>query len=134
MEEITLHIEPENDRDAPEILKNDDEAGALAIDIFETDAEIVILAPIAGVDERSLDLELTEDLLKISGERPRPKNVPATAKFLVEECFWGKFSRNILLPAAVNSAEISATLENEILIIKIPKARKVAKKKISLKK
>ncbi len=133
MEEITLHIGSEEKREAP-ILKEEEDSGALALDIFEDTDRIIILAPVAGVDESSVEIVLTEDLLTIKGMRPRPDSIPKNAHFFVEECFWGKFLRSVLLPTAVNSAEISARLERDILYIDIPKARKAASKIISLKK
>jgi len=130
---MTLHIGAEEKREAP-ILKEEEDSGALAIDIFEDAEKIIILAPVAGVDEASVEIVLTEDLLSIKGNRPRPDSIPKNARFFVEECFWGKFSRSVLLPTAVNSAEISARLDRDILYIDIPKARKAASKIISLKK
>ena len=108
--------------------------GQLALDIFETENHIFCVAPIAGVDETSLDISLTKDLLTITGNRPRPQSLPKAQEYFLEECFWGKFSRNILLPAAINSADIVARMERDIIIVQIPKARKVEQKKISIQK
>jgi HSP20 family protein len=91
-----------------------------------------VIAPVAGVDEKSLEISLTDDLLSIKGNRPRPKSLPQPQRSFAEECYWGSFSRNILLPAAVNSADMSARLESDIIVIEIPKARKATSKIISL--
>lgn len=112
----------------------ENDEGQLALDIFETSEKIFVVAPIAGVNEHSLDIMLTKDVLTIKGNRPHPKSLPHAKEFFLEECFWGDFSRNILLPAAINSADIVARMERDIVIVEIPKARKVEQKKISLKK
>ena len=109
-----------------------EDAGELAVDIAETATSIFIVAPIAGVDESSLAIEIDDDLLVIRGERKLPESIPAKAERHSEECFWGAFKRTILLPTAINSAEIVATLEQHILMIEIPKARKATSKTIPL--
>lgn len=130
MEERTIHIGGK-DQKVPTLKKEEDE-GQLLLDIFETDEKIFIIAPVAGIDEETVEISLTDDLLTIRGERPRPKSLPTNVNYFTEECYWGTFSRNVLLPAAVNSAEIVARLERDIIVVEIPKARKVGSKIISL--
>lgn len=113
-------------------IQTDNDEGQLSLDVFESENSIVVVAPIAGVDEKNLSINITEDLLTITGERLRPKSLPKPKKYFVEECYWGKFSRSILLPTAINSAEITARLDRDIIIIEVPKARKVASKIIPL--
>lgn len=114
------------------VLKKENDEGQLLLDILETGEKIIIVAPVAGIDEKTVEISLTEDLLTIRGERPRPTTLPKNGAYFTEECYWGSFSRNILLPSAVNSAEIVARLERDIIIIEVPKARKVNSKVISL--
>lgn len=114
------------------LLKKEDDQGQLSLDIFETEDKIIIIAPIAGIDEKSLEISVNEDLLTIKGARPRPSGLPKHKTYLIEECYWGVFSRNVLMPAAVNSAEIIARMQRDILIVEIPKARKVKTKIISI--
>jgi HSP20 family protein len=113
-------------------IKTDSEQGQLSLDVLETETSIVVVAPVAGVDEKNLSISITEDLLTISGERLFPSSLPKPTKKYVEECYWGKFSRSILLPTAINSAEITARLDHDIIVIEVPKARKVASKNIPL--
>lgn len=132
MSEDTIRISAtQQNRTSPKAESKNDE-GQLALDIFETSDCIFLLAPIAGIDESSLDISLTEDLLTISGNRPRITSVPEPKEYFLEECYWGRFSRSVLLPAAINSADIIARMERDIIIVEIPKARKVEHKNIPL--
>lgn len=129
-----MHIQSlpsDEERSAPEI--GEEGEGELALDIFEDEHCLYFIAPIAGVDEKSVDINITDDVLSISGTRPRPKSLPKAKHHYLEECYWGPFRRNVLLPSAVNSDETKARLEQDILIVEVPKARKAAKKIISLK-
>lgn len=98
----------------------------LSMDIFEADDTLFILAPLAGINLEEIKIQLSDDILSISGERILPEYISAihSKKYFVQECHWGKFSRSIVLPTAVNSADIIANAENDILRITIPKARK----------
>lgn len=97
-----------------------DEVGQLTLDIFQTKDEIVILAPIAGTAAKDVIVTVTEDVLTIKGERLSPYDIDEK-DFLTKECFWGKFSRSIVLPKNANPREINATSKNNILEIRIPR-------------
>jgi HSP20 family protein len=113
---IKIHPLPNNDI---EPLKK--EVGQLSVDIYRTDKEIVILAPIAGVNRDDIKLSVTDDVLVIKGERPSRENIPEE-NYYTQECFWGNFSRAIVLPQEADSKNISASFENNVLEIRIPKA------------
>ena len=106
--------------------KHDDE-GRLALDIFETAESIFIVAPVAGVAASEIEILVNEDTLTIRGARTFPKKLPKAQNFFLEECFWGAFSRSVVLPSAVNSAEIKAKMKNNVLVVAIPKAKKASK-------
>jgi len=110
-----------------------DDEGRLALDIFETEEEIFIIAPLAGVDKEEVEISINEDILTIKGRREFLEDIPSAKTFFAEECFWGDFSRSIILPSAVNSADIKAKMKKNILIISVPKAKK-ASKKINIEK
>jgi HSP20 family protein len=95
--------------------------GQLAVDVIETPDQIIIRSAIAGVKESALDIHVNEDMVTIRGERkmdPLPLN--ATVHF--EECFWGAFSRSIILPSKVKADEAEASMKNGILVLTVPKA------------
>ena len=92
MRHSSIKINPLNDREP--ISK---EVGQLSVDIYHKDKEIVILAPRAGVEEADVKISITDDVLVIKGERRSREEVPENA-YYTRECFWGNFSRSIVLP------------------------------------
>jgi HSP20 family protein len=97
--------------------------GQLAVDVLETADKVIIRSAIAGVEEKDLDVSVNDDMVTIRGERQHEK-VEDSATTHYEECFWGAFSRSIILPTRVKSDEADAALKNGILTITIPKAQK----------
>jgi HSP20 family protein len=108
------------------------EVGQLSLDIYHTDKEIVILAPIAGVTKEDINISLTDEVLVIKGERDQKEEVPSD-NYYTKECFWGNFSRSIVLPQEADTKNISATFENNVLEIHIPKAQVEHTKIIKIK-
>jgi HSP20 family protein len=123
-------IEIPADKNSEESARKDE--GRLALDIFETEVSIFIVAPVAGVAADKIEILINEDVLTIRGSREFPSKLPKAKNFFLQECFWGKFSRSVLLPAAVNSAEIKAKMKNNVLVIAVPKAKKANSQKISI--
>lgn len=98
--------------------------GRLAIDAYDMGTEIVVLAPMAGVDPQSVEVSMHEDILTIRGEREVP---PLTREALQQyhaECYWGPFSRSVVLPTDVVAAGTTAEYTHGLLTIHIPKAKK----------
>lgn len=96
------------------------EVGQLSLDIYQTDKEIVILAPIAGVGKDNINISITDEVLVIKGARPSKEQIPENC-YYTKECFWGDFSRSIVLPEEADPQNASASFENSVLEIKIPK-------------
>jgi HSP20 family protein len=93
--------------------------GELALDVFETPKEIIIQSTIAGVKISDLELSLHNDMLTIRGHRRH--EIPANARPLYSECYWGHFSRSVILPSEVRTGESSAVLRSGVLTITLPK-------------
>lgn len=96
--------------------------GQLAVDVIETPDKIMIRSAIAGVSENDVHITINEDMVTIRGERsiaPLPLN--ATVHY--EECFWGAFSRSIILPCRITPDDADANLANGILVITLTKVR-----------
>jgi HSP20 family protein len=94
--------------------------GQLAVDVIETPTEIIIRSAIAGVRPDDIDVDVTSDLVTIRGHREHHKEKhDATVHF--EECFWGNFSRSIVLPSHVNPDGANAQMKNGVLTLTIPK-------------
>ena len=116
-----IHIPAKND--IPYV-QTENRDGDLEIELFESKNKIFLIAPAAGIDEKNIEIFIKNDVLQISGNRPRPSFLPKPEKKFVEECFWGKFARKIILPKNVNYGEAIAKLERDIIIIEIPKIEK----------
>ena len=115
--------------------------GQLAVDVYQTETELVIQSAIAGVKPEDLDISLEGDVITIAGERKRPfedYNPPTTlplkerapVDYFSQECYWGKFSRQIILPVEVDPNRIEATLKDGILTIKTTKLQKEKRRRI----
>ncbi len=99
---------------------NEDFSGQLAVDVYQTDEGYTIRAAIAGVAAADIDISVNDDMVTIRGIRRVDDDVPASA-FLYQECYWGGFSRSIILPTAVDPDGVSANLKNGILRVTLPK-------------
>jgi HSP20 family protein len=103
--------------------------GQLAVDVFQTKESVVIKAPIAGVDPKQLEVAIAEDVVTIRGERVDDSTVDRE-NYYVQECYWGAFSRSIIMPVSVNADKAEASLKNGVLTIAIPKVIQDKVKKI----
>ncbi len=107
--------------------------GKLTVDVYETDSEIVIQSAIAGVKPQDLEISIENDILEIKGSRPNPEEESKKRNYFFQECWWGPFSRKIILPKEINSSQIQASMKEGVLTIRIPKTEKEKRKKIKLK-
>jgi len=107
--------------------------GKLTIDLYETDSDIVIESAIAGVKTEDLDINIENDLLEIRGTREKPDDGKTKKNYFFQECYWGPFSRKIILPKEVDNSRVQASIKEGILIIKIPKLEREKRRKIKLK-
>lgn len=100
------------------------EAWQVALDIIEKSDEINIIAPIAWVDLDDINISIQANVLTISWERIKPSYL-YSKWFIIRnsECFWGVFSRDIILPENMDFDSIKATLERNILVISIQKLK-----------
>ncbi len=94
--------------------------GQLAIDAYQTEDDIVIKAPIAGVQSEDLEVSVTDDMVMIKGER-HDEHAAGRDNYFCQECYWGSFSRSYVLPVAVDADKAEASLKNGVLTVKIPK-------------
>ncbi len=97
----------------------DDEAG-LAIDMYESDNELIIQSMIAGVTPENLNITITRDMVTIRGKRIPPNGVPLD-RYMEKELYWGVFSRDIELPFEIDTDGAEAVEKFGLLIIRLPK-------------
>ena len=105
--------------------------GQLAIDVYETAAEIVIKSTIAGAKGEDIDVGIEDNAVNIRGSRHKEEKIKGE-NYLYQECYWGAFSRSIILPTEVDSEKAHASLKDGILTIKIPKLKKERERKIKI--
>ncbi len=113
-------------------IAQDDAEGQLTIDVYQTDDAIVIKSTIAGVKPEDLDVAINNDMVTIKGERKNEESVP-DGNYYYQECYWGPFSRSILLPVDIISDKAEASLKNGILSIRLPKADTTRIKRIQVR-
>ena len=106
--------------------------GQLTIDVYQTPTEIVIQSTIAGVGPENLDIAITNESVTVKGKRERPEEVKEEDYFY-QECYWGRFSRSIILPQEIDADQSTATFKNGVLTIRLPKVDKRMAKKLKVK-
>jgi HSP20 family molecular chaperone IbpA len=106
--------------------------GELALDVYQTETEVVIQSAIAGVKPENLDISIEDDQVVISGKREQP---PETGRknYSRQECFWGPFSALVILPEETDSSRALAEMKEGVLTIRIPKVERKKKRKITVK-
>lgn len=117
--------------DAQEEGMTEETEGQLSIDVYQDEHNVYVLAPIAGVKAADIDISITDEVLTIRGTRKAGHELPSERHF-TQECYWGPFSRSYVLPIAVNSDEVRATLKDGLLRVEIPKDAKVKTKVIKI--
>lgn len=105
--------------------------GELVVDVFETNEEFVVLAAIAGVQIKDLDISVEKDMMIIKGDRQDPHE-DLSKKFFAQECYWGPFSKKIVLPENINTEAAKAEMNKGMLTIKIPRLDKKSKGQIEV--
>jgi HSP20 family protein len=103
-----------------------------AMDVAETESEMVVNVEIPGMDPEDIDVSLSEGTLLIKGEK-KPEAEEKEADYHLMERSYGTFIRSIPLPAGVQSDKISASYNNGILTIVLPKSEGAQKKEIKVK-
>lgn len=97
------------------------DVGQIAVDVLDLAEEIIIVAPVAGVDPSEIDIALSRNILTLSGERTHPPIYLDAKRMLVEECYYGAFSRSIILPENLAFNKIKATVDHNTIMIHVPK-------------
>lgn len=95
--------------------------GQLSVDVIETDKDVIVRSAIAGVKAEDLDVNVTQDTMTIRGKRENSCRAEKTGTIHVQECYWGNFSRSIVLPCHVRTEEAEAVIKNGILTVTVKK-------------
>jgi len=103
--------------------------GQLAVDVYQTEKELVILSAIAGVKPEDINISGQGDVVIIRGRRERPVK-DKEENYFYQECYWGPFSKEIILPVEADASRATAAMTEGVLIIRIPKIERKKEKKI----
>lgn len=113
------------------VLSEEEFSFAPAIDLSETDNEVIVKAAIPGVDKKDVSIKIADNLLTIKGEVKKEAE-EKKKNYYRQEIAYGAFSRTIQLPADVKSEEAKANMKNGVLEIVIPKTEKAKTKEIKI--
>ena len=103
-----------------------------AIDMYQTDNEVVVKAAVPGFKADEVQINVTGDVLTIKGELKHEEE-KKDKSWQIREHRWGAFERSIALPIGVISDRAKADFENGILTITLPKSEEVKPKTITVK-
>ncbi|MBN1882728.1 MAG: Hsp20/alpha crystallin family protein [Deltaproteobacteria bacterium] len=103
-----------------------------AVDIYETNDEIVLKAELPGLKKDDVSIEITDNTLILTGERTFEKDIKEENYHRIERSY-GSFSRTFSLPTTVDQSGVSAKFIDGILEIHIPKAEKSTARVIEIK-
>lgn len=130
---VRARILPEKDeydsKDARDL--SDEREGQLTIDVYQTPDAIVVESPIAGVKGDDIDVNITSESVTIRGKRERVHTVKEEDYFY-QECYWGRFSRSVILPEEVDADNSEASIKNGVLRVVMPKVTKQKSKKLKV--
>lgn len=123
-----------------EVNRKDDELdsflegeGQLTVDVYEDGDEIVVESTVAGVNPDDLEINITSESVTIKGKRERERKIE-DKNYFYQECFWGTFSRSVILPEEVDPDKSEAKLaDNRVLTIRMPKLKRKNPKKMQVK-
>jgi HSP20 family protein len=104
---------------------------APAVDIYETENELVLKADLPAINEKDLDVRVENNMLTIRGERKFEQQVKEDNYLRIERTY-GSFSRSFGLPNTVNTEAIKAEYENGVLTVELPKRAESKPKQVKI--
>ncbi len=123
-----LQIETED-----EVFEIDEESeGQLTVDVYHNKDSIVVQSTVAGVNPEDLEINITNESVTVKGKRGKIEKIE-DKDYFYQECFWGRFSRSIILPEEVDPEKSTAVLKNGVLTIKMPKLNRKKAKRLKIK-
>ena len=102
------------------------------MDVAETDKEIEITAELPGLEEKDVQINVTDNVLTIKGEKKAEKEEKEKDYRLIERSY-GSFERSLELPAGVNADAIKAHIDKGVLKVVVPKPAPAQVKKVEVK-
>jgi len=105
---------------------------SLAIDMYQTDTDVVVKATLPGIKPDEVQINVANDILTIKGESKQEEE-KHDKSWHIREHRWGAFERSVMLPSGVNSDRAKAEFENGMLIVTLPKSEEAKPKTITIK-
>jgi HSP20 family protein len=102
-----------------------------AIELKETDSDIILKAQIPGIEAKDLNVEVSEDRVSISGENQQEKRTEEKGYFR-SEFHYGRFERMISLPAPIKTDGVVSEFKNGLLTLQLPKAEEARRKVVKI--
>lgn len=103
--------------------------GELLLDVYQDADNLYVRSTVAGVRPDDLEVSMHDDMLTIRGTRKTDETI-SRDNYFFQECYWGSFSRSIVLPLDVRTEKVNAVLRDGVLTVTLPKAER--RKKISI--
>lgn len=101
------------------------------VDMYEEEGQLVIKTELPGIDKKDIDISLEGDRLTIKAEKK--EEVKEEATHHTRERYYGRYFRSVTLPYPIEEENISATFDNGVLELRLPKAEEVKALKIEIK-
>lgn len=102
-----------------------------AFDLSETEKELIVRVEAPGVDRKNIEINLSEGLLTVKGEKKQEKEDRNENYHSVERRY-GTFSRTLLLPCEVEAEKVEANYKDGVLKITLPKCESAKPKRIEI--
>ena len=104
------------------------------VNVEETKNELVLSAELPGIKEEDVEIELENNVLTIRGRKESTSEESEDRRFHVWERRYGSFQRSFTLPRTVSADDISATFENGVLQVHMPKAAEAKGRTIQIRR
>ena len=102
------------------------------VDITETKDTVVVKAELPGMKKEDLDLNISENLLTIKGEKKKEEEVKEKGYYYSERSY-GSFTRTVELPKEVQTDKVRASFKDGVLEIRVPKTEEAKRKEVKIK-
>lgn len=114
-----IKISQSSDENSDNALAEKVEGGQLTIDVIEKPDYFLIRSAVAGVKPEDIKISIVKNRVTIKGSRHEEEKIKED-EYLYQECYWGDFSRSVILPKRIDSKAAHAEIKNGILLVKLP--------------
>lgn len=102
------------------------------LNVYENRDEVMLVAQVPGIRKEDLEIRFEEGMVTLAGDREPPTGAEPSRRFLRHERAYGRFEKIFRFPAKVVTSDITAKLENGILVIRAPKAEEAKPQQITI--